>query len=102
MNCADSDTLKATVKPQVTRCGRPVKKVTEPRLCYPSNSTPTLPFNSRYSLLTATSCSEGSSEEAPFLPPNKTITSSRVTRFNPHYLRSIQYLRYFLGNTVAV
>ncbi|GFU35038.1 integrase catalytic domain-containing protein [Nephila pilipes] len=26
MNCADSDTLKATVKPQVTRCGRPVKK----------------------------------------------------------------------------
>ncbi|GFT59627.1 DUF5641 domain-containing protein [Nephila pilipes] len=26
MNCADPDTLKATVKPKVTRCGRPVKK----------------------------------------------------------------------------
>ncbi|GFQ65026.1 DUF5641 domain-containing protein [Trichonephila clavata] len=26
MNCADPDTLKATEKPQVTRCGRPVKK----------------------------------------------------------------------------
>ncbi|GFS55060.1 integrase catalytic domain-containing protein [Nephila pilipes] len=26
MNCADPDTLKATVKPQVTRSGRPVKK----------------------------------------------------------------------------
>ncbi|GFQ90849.1 DUF5641 domain-containing protein [Trichonephila clavata] len=26
INCADPDTLKATVKPQVTRCGRPVKK----------------------------------------------------------------------------
>ncbi|GFQ80967.1 integrase catalytic domain-containing protein [Trichonephila clavata] len=26
MNCADPDTLKATVKPQVTRCGHPVKK----------------------------------------------------------------------------
>ncbi|GFQ84804.1 integrase catalytic domain-containing protein [Trichonephila clavata] len=26
INCADPDTLKATVKPQVTRCGRPMKK----------------------------------------------------------------------------
>ncbi|GFR05478.1 hypothetical protein TNCT_593991 [Trichonephila clavata] len=26
MNCADPDTVKATVKPQVTRCDRPVKK----------------------------------------------------------------------------
>ncbi|GFR13071.1 DUF5641 domain-containing protein [Trichonephila clavata] len=26
MNCADPDTVKASVKPQVTRCGRPVKK----------------------------------------------------------------------------
>ncbi|GFQ98711.1 integrase catalytic domain-containing protein [Trichonephila clavata] len=26
MNCAEPDTLKASVKPQVTRCGRPVKK----------------------------------------------------------------------------
>ncbi|GFQ76375.1 integrase catalytic domain-containing protein [Trichonephila clavata] len=26
MNCADPDTVKATVKSQVTRCGRPVKK----------------------------------------------------------------------------
>ncbi|GFQ77923.1 integrase catalytic domain-containing protein [Trichonephila clavata] len=32
INCADPDTVKATVKPQVIRCGRPVNKTRQTKL----------------------------------------------------------------------